>query len=123
MWGLWTFEDNVDRFPGLFRNVMRIGARQMNDLSRRICEVSTEKATPRLARGLVRLCDQIGRPVNGHFEIDLTQEALAQMTAMNPYSVNRQLSEWERQDLVIRHRSIIVIRDLQSLKRLCGAVA
>jgi CRP-like cAMP-binding protein len=121
-WNWSTFRDNMDRFPELLRNVMRIGARQMDDLARRICEVSTEKAMPRLARGLIRLSEQIGRSANGCFEIDLTQEALAQITALNHYSVNRQLSEWERQNLVICHRNTVVIRDLQGLKRVCGAV-
>ena len=60
-----------------------LGARQMDDLSRRIREVSTEVGMAGLARGLVRRVDQLGRRVNGHFEIDLTQETLAQMNAVN----------------------------------------
>jgi CRP/FNR family transcriptional regulator, nitrogen oxide reductase regulator len=123
MWDLSAFEDNIDRFPALFRNVMRIGALQMSEMSRRICEVSTEGATPRLARSLIRLSEQIGRSVNGELEIGLTQEALAQMTAMSLFSLNRQLSQWERQQLVVCSRNTIVIRDLQGLKRLCGAAA
>jgi CRP/FNR family transcriptional regulator, nitrogen oxide reductase regulator len=123
MWDLCAFEDNIDRFPALFRNVMRIGALQMSEMSRRICEVSTEEATPRLARSLIRLSEQLGRSVNGQLEIDLTQEALAQMTGMNMFTLNRYLSEWERQQIVICQRSAVVIRDLQGLKRLCGAAA
>jgi CRP-like cAMP-binding protein len=122
-WELCTFEDNIDRFPTLFRNVMRIGARQMSEMSCRICEVSTQEAMPRLARTLIRLSEQIGRRVNGRLEISLTQEALSQMTAMNLYTLNRHLSEWEKEQLVSRQRSTIVIRDLQGLKRLCSAVA
>jgi CRP-like cAMP-binding protein len=58
--------------------------------------------------------------VNDHFEVDVTQEALAQMTAMTFYTANRQLSEWEDQGLVLRRKYTIVIRDLPALKRLCN---
>jgi CRP/FNR family cyclic AMP-dependent transcriptional regulator len=122
-WNLRAFEYNLDRFPTFCRNVVRVGARQIEEMSCRICEVSTEEAMPRLARSLIRLSEQIGRHVNGQLEIGLTQEALAQMTAMNMYALNRHLSKWQKQQLVICQKGSIVIRDLHGLKHLCRAVA
>jgi len=70
MWDLPAFEANVERHPALFRNVERIIGRQSVELHSRICEISTGTVWLRLAHELIRLTDQIGRSVNGHFEID-----------------------------------------------------
>jgi CRP-like cAMP-binding protein len=120
IWDLPTFKANLDRFPQLFRNAMSIGVRQMNELSRRICEISTGTALPRLAHSLIRLSGQIGHRVNSHFELHLTQEVLAQMTAMNIYTLNRQLSQLQEQGLVACHRGTVVVRDLPGLEQLCS---
>lgn len=120
VWDAAQFEAALDRHPQFLRNAQDIVARQFAELSSRIREVSTETVMPRLAHGLVRLSEQIGRRVNDHFEVDVTQEALAQMTAMTFYTANRQLSEWEDQGLVHRRKYTIVIRDLPALKRLCN---
>jgi CRP/FNR family transcriptional regulator, nitrogen oxide reductase regulator len=121
IWDAAMFEATLERYPLFLRNAQQATSRQFNELSCRIREVSTETVLPRLAHGLVRLTDQIGRRVNGTFELDVTQEALAQMTAMTFYTANRQLSEWEDQGLVFRRKYTIVIRDLPALKRLCNS--
>jgi CRP-like cAMP-binding protein len=120
VWELPMFEASLERFPPLFRNVQAIMVRQIDELSRRICEISTGTVAPRLAHGLLRLIGQIGREVNGDVELNLTQETLAEMTATTFYTVCRQLAEWERRGLVFRRKYTIVIRDLSGLRRLCG---
>jgi CRP-like cAMP-binding protein len=121
VWDSAVFEASLERHPIFLRNVQHVIARQLSELSCRIREVSTETVLPRLAHGLIRLTDQIGRQVDDTFELDVTQEALAQMTAMTFYTANRQLSEWEEQGLVARRKYTIVIRDLPGLKRLCNS--
>jgi hypothetical protein len=54
--------------------------------------VATETASPRLAHALVRLTDKVGHKVHDHVEINVSQEALAQMTAMTSSTVNRLLA-------------------------------
>ena len=120
IWDAAMFEANLERYPLFLRNTQHTIARQFGELSCRVREVSTETVLPRLAHGLVRLTNQIGRKVNDTFELDVTQEALAQMTAMTFYTANRQLSEWEEQGLVLRRKYTIVVRDLPALKRLCN---
>ena len=121
-WSLAAFEAILDRFPQVTRNVEQIIARQTADLSNRICEISTMPLWHHLARTLVRLTEQTGRRVNGHFEIDITQEILGQMTSTTLYNVNHQLSWWERQGLVGRRRCVVVIKDIVALKKLCGII-
>lgn len=120
MWTLAAFESMLDRFPAVLRNVERIMARQMSELSSRICEVSTAPAWLCLGKALIRLTDQIGRQVNGHIVVELTQETLAQIIGTTVYNVNHHLSDWEVSGLVTRRRCNIVVRDLPGLKKLCA---
>jgi DNA-binding transcriptional regulator YhcF (GntR family) len=57
--------------------------------------------------------------VNGHVEIDLTQESLAQMTAMNAATVSRVLAKWEKIGIVSLRRGAIAVRDVSGLCDLC----
>jgi CRP-like cAMP-binding protein len=120
VWSAAAFEALYKRFPLLQSNAMGILAQQVSEISLRICTVSTEEIPPRLAHGLLYLAGQLGRKRNGVFEIDVTQEILAQMTAMTSCSANRQLSRWEQQGVVICRRNSIVIRDIPCLEHLCN---
>ena len=69
MWSLPAFESILEYFPAVMKNVERIIARQIVELSSRICEISTAPAWLCTGRALIRLTDQIGRRVNGHVGI------------------------------------------------------
>jgi CRP/FNR family transcriptional regulator, nitrogen oxide reductase regulator len=120
-WDSPTFESAVERFPDLRCNVKRILEQRLHDLERRFCEVSTETVAPRLAHGLARLLDQIGRKVNSHVEINVSQEALGQMTSMASFTVCRILTNWESQGLLKLRREVIEIHNVPGLLGLCKA--
>jgi CRP-like cAMP-binding protein len=109
VWRAATFEAALEHFPTLQANAECIIARRLDELERRFCEVATETASPRLAHALVRLLDQIGHKVNSHFQIDVSQEALAQMTAMSLFNVCRLLNNWENQGVLRVRREAIEI--------------
>ena len=119
VWGSATFEAVLERFPILQRNAERILARRLDELERRFCEVATEMASPRLAHALVRLIDQIGHKVNGRVEINVSLEALAQMTAMTTFTVSRLLTNWENQGMLRVRREAIEIHSFLPLLSLC----
>ena len=119
VWGAESFEAALERFPILQGNVERILARRLDELERRFCEVATETAPPRLAHTLVRLVDQIGHKVHDHVEINVSQEGLAQMTAMTSSTVNRLLTNWENQGLLRVRRETIEIHSFLRLLSLC----
>jgi CRP-like cAMP-binding protein len=119
VWGAESFEAALERFPILQSNTERILARRLDELERRFCEVATETASPRLAHALVRLTDQIGHKVYDHVEINVSQEALAQMTAMTSSTVNRLLTNWENQGLLKVRREAIEIHRFLRLLSLC----
>lgn len=118
-WDAAAFEAALDRFPVLRSNAKRILEDRLYELERRFCEVSTETVAPRLAHGLVRLLDQIGQKVNSHFEINVSQEALAQMTSMASFTVCRLLTNWESQGFVRLRREAIEIHNVPRLMDLC----
>jgi CRP-like cAMP-binding protein len=118
-WDSATFEAALERFPDFRSNAKRILERRLEEFERRYCEVSTETVSPRLAHSLVRLLDQIGQKVNGHVEINVSQEALAQMTAMTSFTVCRLLTNWEDQGFVKLRRETIEIHDVPRLLGLC----
>jgi CRP-like cAMP-binding protein len=118
-WNAGKFEAAMDRFPILRRNARHILQRRLEELESRYCEVSVQTASPRLAHALVRLLDQIGQKVNSHVEINVSQEALAQMTAMTSFTVSRLLTDWESQGILRVRRKAIEIHSFLQLLGLC----
>ena len=119
VWDSASFESLLERFPLLRRNMGRILERRLSELEVRLCEISTETVSPRLAHALIRLLGRMGRKTNGHVEINLSQEALAQMTAMTSFTVSRVLSKWEQQGLVSLRRGALIVRNYEGLLSLC----
>jgi len=120
-WDSATFEAASACFPGLRKNAHRILERRLVELERRFAVVSTRKASPRLATGLVHLMDHLGQRVNSHIEINVTQEVLAQMTAMTSFQVCHLLNQWKGQGLVKLRKETIEIHSVPRLMGLCRA--
>jgi CRP-like cAMP-binding protein len=117
-WATKTFETALVRFPILQRNVNKILARRISEMQNRICRVSTLPASHRVACELLQLSKRMGQRVNGHMEINIQQETLAQMTALNMFHVNRTLSGLEAQGFLRVRRMCIEIRDSHGLSEL-----
>ena len=120
-WDSATFEAASVRFPGLRRNAHHILEGRLAELERRFSVVSTKTASPRLASGLVHLMEQLGQRVNSHIEINITQEVLAQMTAMTTFQVCHLLNLWKGQGLVKLRKETIEIHSVPRLMELCRA--
>ncbi len=116
VWDAPAFKALVGRFPVLHQNMARILGEDLLELEVRFREVATERVGPRVARQLVRLLEQIGRPVNGEVEICLSREDLAQMTGTTLFTVSRLLSQWEARGMVRPRREVVTICDVQSLR-------
>jgi CRP-like cAMP-binding protein len=116
VWEARAFQALVERFPVLHENMVRILGEDLLELEVRFREVATEKVGPRVARQLVRLLEQIGRPVNGHVEVCLSREDLAQMTGTTLFTVSRLLSAWEARGMVKPRREAVTVCDVASLR-------
>jgi CRP-like cAMP-binding protein len=119
VWATETLEAAQMRFPILQRNVSNMLRRRISEMESRICRVSTQLASNRVASELVHLSNQIGQKVNSHVEIKITQDALAHMTAVNLFTLNRLLGGMENQGLLRIRRKCIEIHDSPGLSGLC----
>ncbi len=118
-WDSASFNSALEHFPELRRNADHILERRLEELTRRFLVVATKTASPRLANGLVHLLDHVGQRVGSHVEINVSQEALGQMTAMNSSSVCRLLSSWKRQGIVKLRKETIEVHSVPHLLSLC----
>jgi len=118
-WSSEAFEAALLRYPILQKNANAILGQRISEMEGRIRRIATELASNRVASELMRLSDQMGQRVNGHVEIYIPQEALAQMTAMDTFTVNRTLSGLENQGLLRIRRKCIEIHDTPGLSGLC----
>lgn len=115
-WDAHTFAAALNQFPVLERNVQRILEQRIHEIERRVCDLETARASPRLARQLVSLLKQIGKKRNGEIEIEVTHELLAGMASMTESTVSRFLCEWQAQGVVRVRRGLVTIRSYSALK-------
>jgi CRP-like cAMP-binding protein len=94
----------------------QILGRHLLELEDRFREVATERVAPRVARQVVRLLEQIGRPVDGAIEISVSREELAQMTGTTLFTVSRLFSAWEALGMVKPRREAVAICDVHALR-------
>ena len=128
VWDAPVFRALVEHSQVLHQNLVRILARDLLELEDRFREIATEKVGPRVARQVVRLIGQIGRPVDGEVEIGISREELAQMTGTTLFTISRLFSAWETQGIVKPRREAVRVCDVASLRALfeqsqpCAAV-
>jgi CRP/FNR family transcriptional regulator, nitrogen oxide reductase regulator len=115
VWDATVFKGLVAPFPVLHQNMARIVGGHLLELEERFREVATEKVGTRVARQVVRLLEQIGRPLDGEVEIGVSREEVAQMTGTTLFTVSRLFSAWEALGIVKPRREAVVICDVESL--------
>jgi CRP-like cAMP-binding protein len=106
-----TFDQIMQRFPGISRRLLRFAANMLQSAHRRLREMSTEQVERRIARTLARLASQLGREADGvlHIEASLTRQDLADMAGTSLYTVSRTLKAWERLGILQAKRKRIAI--------------
>jgi CRP/FNR family transcriptional regulator, nitrogen oxide reductase regulator len=111
----WTSEvisGLMERFPKMALNVVRFLAGRVKEFQDRYRELATERVERRVAHALLRLADQIGRPVDDGILIDLTlsRQDIAEMTGTTIFTVSRILSGWEAQGIIESGRERVIVR-------------
>ena len=118
VWEANQFLAVAERFPTLRRNMSCVLTHTINQLEVRFREICTERVAPRLSSQLVRLVSQVGRPLDGYVEIDLSRRDLAQLTGTTLFTVSRLLSQWEEQGIVKPHRQGVLVLNVPALEDL-----
>jgi CRP-like cAMP-binding protein len=118
VWDARVFQSLVEPLPIVRQNMIRLTGERLEELQKRFGELATERVAPRLARQLIRLQEQFGRPINGPVEIRLSREELAQMTGTTLFTISRRLGVWEARGLVNLRRDSVTVCDLESLRKM-----
>jgi CRP-like cAMP-binding protein len=121
VWSPAAFHGALEQFPCLGRNTSDILIKRLSELERTFGEISTGTAAPRLAYGLRILLKQMGEVIEEGMEINISQEELGQMTAVDLHEVCRILCGWEHEGLVKLRRGKILIKSVACLQELCRA--
>jgi CRP-like cAMP-binding protein len=115
IWDADRFERLALCFPALQRNTARMLDERLATMQQRFRELSTDTAASRLSNEVLRLADQMGRQINGHIQISLSHEELAQLTATSHFTVSRLLAKWEERGIVTAQREVLLVRNLAAL--------
>ncbi len=86
-------------------------------------EIALFDLTARLARLLVKLSQDYGRPEPGggiKIDLKLSQRDLATLVASSRESVNKQLRSWREQGVVEQAAGYLVVKNAAALERLFG---
>jgi CRP/FNR family cyclic AMP-dependent transcriptional regulator len=86
-------------------------------------EIALFDLPSRLARLLVKLSQDYGRPAPGggvRIDMKLSQRDLATLVASSRETINKQLRGWREQGMVDQLAGYLVVRDTQALERLVG---
>lgn len=110
----------MERHPRLALNALQFVAARLHELEVRYRQLATEKVERRVARALLRLVQQAGRPIDAGVLIDLplSRDDIAQMTGTTLYTVSRIVSSFEAAGLLDAGRQRVVIRNAQALSRI-----
>ncbi len=121
VWEYARLQDLLKKYPQIGINISRILSGRLDELQERFREVATEKVAQRLARALLRLMKQVGKPSKGGVEISLNREELAQMTGTTLFTISRLLSKWGEEGFVLPCREAVVVLDSQRLVKVSVA--
>lgn len=122
-WAAADFMRLLEEHPGLSANALKTVGGRAEEFIARFRETATEPVATRLARALLRLCGEPGRPRTpaDEIELSLTRQDLAELTGTTLYTVSRIVSAWEQEGLVRSGRKRIVIREPAQLARMLRA--
>jgi CRP-like cAMP-binding protein len=115
VWEYTRLQGMFAEIPQMRKNISQILSSRLEELQERFREVATEKVAPRVAKALMRLLKQVGKPAWGGIEISLSREELAQMTGTTLFSISRLLSRWGEEGFVLPRREAVVVLDAQRL--------
>jgi CRP-like cAMP-binding protein len=112
----------MERHPHISINALRVMVMRNQQRQQRYQELLTERVEQRLAQGLLRLADQVGKPEGDSIRIDLplTRTDLAEYTGTTLYSVSRILRRWEEEGIVRSGRERVSLSDLPALQAIAN---
>ncbi|HWY58377.1 MAG TPA: Crp/Fnr family transcriptional regulator [Terriglobales bacterium] len=117
-WDLAASRMLIGQFPNMLRAVNSLAARYMDDFIDVLAVRVSLTAPQRLAQMLVKSARQIGRVGDDGIMLDLTNEQLALIAQVSPFTASRQLNKWQVRGIVRKNRGTILLRSLPRLENI-----
>jgi CRP-like cAMP-binding protein len=115
VWDSETFDQLLERYDLFRSNMVRALEERLQEMEQRFREVSTESVGSRLSSELIRLSKRFGDSVNGHQEICLSRQELAQLTGTTLATVSRHLCRWQALGMISIGREMVHVCDVTAL--------
>lgn len=117
--GVAEFQGFLHAHPEAAVGLLRVLTRRLRESDRKRVEFAAWDTLGRLARLLVELAGQHGRPADGGVRIalPLSQQELAAWTASSREAVNKALRTMKARGWVSTQRRAVVVHDLAALRR------
>lgn len=117
--GVADFQGFLASHPDAAIGLLRTLSRRLRESDRKRVEMAAWDTVGRLARLLVELAGQHGRPHDGgvRIELPLSQQELAAWTASSREAVNKALRTMKARGWVSTQRRAVVVHDLPALRR------
>ena len=100
----------LSQVPRLRENAYAVASDYVARLTDLLVARATQTAQQRIARVLVESTHQAGCAGREGIELGLTNEQLAEMADVSPFTASRQLSEWQSQGILTKSRGKILLR-------------
>lgn len=120
-WPTSLWKTFIADYPGFASETYKTVGDRVTEMNTRIVEMSTQHVEQRIARALLRLAKQSGRPIEIGTEIGteidfpITRKDMSELTGTTLQTVSRLLSAWEKDGVVNSKRKKIIVCDSKRL--------
>jgi CRP-like cAMP-binding protein len=110
----------LEQHPSLVRGLLLGLTTRLVELTNRLAELTGTRVEGRLARLLLKMNEEVGRPVvGGHFvPAALSRQELADLTGTTIETAIRVMSRWSKQNLVQTQKDGFLLQDRHALELL-----
>lgn len=108
-WNRHTIRDLADQFPQLLLNVYMVVTTYLLWLIGMYSALAVDSAETRLAHILLEYTSSIGKRTPRGIELDISNEELANMVNITPYTASRLIQRWEKAGVIHKSRGKIVL--------------
>jgi CRP-like cAMP-binding protein len=109
VWSRHVIQRFAHKYPQVQGNVLQIALAYVAEFADRLEKLVSGTAEQRLARTLTNLGVRIGTPSHASIDILIKNEQLASLADVSPFTVSRQLKQWERAGVIRKSRGIVRI--------------
>jgi CRP-like cAMP-binding protein len=109
VWNQATLMRFVDAYPRLSQNALRVALNYIGHFIERQLRLVSGTADQRLAGALIRLGTRNGNPTPAGVELTITNEVLASLADVSPFTTSRAMQNWARSGAITKSRGRVRI--------------